>query len=171
MSAPVPRLGNMPTRWRMEATPILSVLIASALPALLPVIAQVPTLPPLGLLFLVGWRLVHHELWPLWIGVPLGAFNDIMSGHPLGTAIFLWSVVMMAIEILDARLMWRDYWHDWLIAIGAAFVFLAGGTLFGWLSGNGSPLFLILPQLVWSTLLYPIIVRVLAWIDRWRMMA
>ena len=94
-----------------------------------------------------------------------------MSGHPLGTAIFLWSMVMMAIEILDARLMWRDYWHDWLIAIGAAFVFLAGGTLFGWLSGNGSPLFLILPQLVWSTLLYPIIVRVIAWIDRWRMMA
>ena len=171
MSAPVPRLGNTPTRLRMEATPIASVVLASATPSLLPVIAQVPTLPPLGLLFLVGWRLVHHELWPLWIGVPLGLFDDLTSGNPLGTAMLLWSVVMMAIEIVDARLMWRDYWHDWLIATGAAAFFLAGGVMIGWVSESRASLLLILPQLLWSTLLYPLIVRAIAVIDRWRMMA
>lgn len=171
MSAPVPRLGNTPSRFRMEATPIASVLLASATPSLLPVIAQVPTLPPLGFLFLVGWRLVHHELWPLWIGVPLGLFDDLMSGNPLGTAMLLWSVAMMAVEIVDGRLMWRDYWHDWLIATGAAALFLAGGVMIGWTSGSRAPITLILPQLLWSTLLYPLIVRVIAVIDRWRMMA
>ncbi|MEZ5656235.1 MAG: rod shape-determining protein MreD [Sphingobium sp.] len=171
MTQPVPRLGNTPSLWRMEATPIICVLLASALPSLMPIVVQVPTLPPVGLLFLVGWRLIHHELWPLWIGAPLGAFDDIMSGQPLGTAVFLWSVVMMAIEIADARLLWRDYWHDWLIAICACLFFLAGGTILGWLSGSTAPLKLILPQLLWSALLYPIIVRFIARIDRWRMMA
>lgn len=171
MSQPIPRLGAMPSRWRTQATPIASVLLASALPALVPIVVQTPSLPPFGLLVLVGWRLLHHELWPLWIGAPLGAFDDIMSGQPLGTAIFLWSVVMIAIEMVDARLYWRDYWHDWFIAIVGCFVFLAGGLLLSRLSGNDASLSLIFPQLLWSALLYPLIVRMVAGIDRWRMMA
>lgn len=171
MNQPVPRLGNTPSRWRMHATPIACVLIASAIPAILPVIAQVPTLPPFGLLLLVGWRLLHHELWPLWIGAPLGLFDDIMSGAPLGTSVLLWSLVMMAIEIADTRLLWRDYWHDWLIAIAVCLVVLVGSTVLGWIAGSRAPLHLVVPQLFWSALLYPLIVRAIAWIDRWRMMA
>lgn len=171
MSEPVPRLGRMPSRWRVRATPILVVMVASALPPLLPIIVQSPTLPPLGLLFLVGWRLLHHEMWPLWIGAPLGLFDDLMSGQAVGTAVFLWSVVMIGIELVDARLFWRDYWHDWLIAFVSCFVFLIGGLLVAHLSGSHAPLLIVLPQLFWSVLLYPLIVRVIAWIDRWRMMA
>jgi len=168
---PVPRLGSTPSRWRIQATPIVCVMLGSMIPALLPIISQTPALPPLGLLFLVGWRLLHHEMWPLWIGAPLGAFDDLMSGHPLGTGIFLWSVVMMMIEMIDARLFWRDYWHDWLIAILAALLFLAGGLLAARMTGSLAPPMIILPQLLWSALLYPLIVRVIAGIDRWRMMA
>tara|TARA_R110000787_G_scaffold201821_2_gene312582 strand:+ start:55 stop:570 length:516 start_codon:yes stop_codon:yes gene_type:complete len=171
MSAPLPRLGSMPSRWRMEGTPIACVMLASALPAMLPILVQSPTLPPLGLLFLLGWRLLHHELWPLWIGAPLGLFDDIMCGHPIGTAVFLWSSILIALEMVDARLFWRDYWHDWLLAICASLVFLAGGVILSWLSGSSAPLHLILPQLLWSALLYPLIVRIIAWMDRWRMMA
>lgn len=167
----VPRLGRTPSRWRIRATPVFSVLFASTLPALLPVIVQSPTLPPLGLMVLVGWRLLHPELWPLWIGAPLGLYDDLMSGQPLGTAMFLWSVIMIAIELLDARMLWRDYWQDWLIAALACFVFLAGGLAFAHLGGNHAPLHLILPQWLWSALLYPLIVRIVARIDHWRMMA
>lgn len=171
MNQPVPRLGNTPTPWRMDGTPILTVLLASALPTLLPLVAQAPTLPPFGLLLFVGWRLLHHEIWPLWMAAPLGAFDDVMSGNPLGTAIFLWSVINLAIEMVDTRLFWRDYWHDWLIALGAAAAFLFGGLVFARLSGSSAPVPLILPQILWSALLYPLIVRVVARTDRWRMMA
>lgn len=171
MSRPVPRLGRNPSRWRIGATPIISVMLASALPALLPIIVQSPTLPPLGLLLLIGWRLLHHEMWPLWIGAPLGLFDDLMSGHALGTAVFLWSVIIMAIEVVDTRLLWRDYWHDWLIAFGGCLFFLAGGVVFAKLSGSAAPFYLIVPQLFWSVLVYPLIVRIIAGIDRWRMMA
>ena len=171
MSQPIPRLGRTPSRLRMDGVPILSVMLASALPNLLPVIAQSPSMPPLGLLVFVGWRLLHHELWPLWIAAPLGAFDDVMSGNPLGTAIFLWSVVTLAAEMVDTRLFWRDYWHDWLIAIGASIFFLLGGLLIARISGSRAPVELILPQTLWSALLYPLIVRVIARTDRWRMMA
>lgn len=161
----------MPSYGRMQGTPIALVMLASALPALLPVIVQTPTLPPLGLLFLVGWRLLHHEMWPLWIGAPLGAFDDLMSGNPFGTAIFLWSAVMIGIELIDTRLFWRDYWHDWLIAIVACLLFLGGSLMFARYGGSHAPLFIVLPQLLWSALLYPLIVRIIAATDRWRMMA
>lgn len=171
MTAPVPRLGSTPSHLRVRATPILTVMLGSAIPNLLPIIVQSPTLPPLGLLLLVGWRLLHHEMWPLWIGAPLGAFDDMMSGQAIGTAVFLWSVIMIAIEIIDARLFWRDYWHDWLIAFGACLLFLGGGIAFAHMAGSHATVALIVPQLFWSVLLYPLIVRAIAWIDRWRMMA
>ena len=171
MSQPVTRLGATPSRWRMEGTPIASVCIASALPSLVPVIVQSPSLPPVGLMVLLSWRLLHHELWPLWIGAPLGLFDDLMSGAPIGTGMFLWSAIMIGIEMVDARLFWRDYWHDWLIAIIACALFLCGGVVLSWLSGSHAPIRLILPQLLWSALFYPLIVRIIAGIDRWRMMA
>lgn len=171
MSQPIPRLGNTPSPLRMDGTPILCVMLASALPTMVPVIAQAPSIPPLGLLLFVGWRLLHHELWPLWIAAPLGAFDDLMSGNPLGTAIFLWSIINLAIEVVDTRLYWRDYWHDWLIAIVAVALFLFGGLMFAHHSGSTTPIRLIVPQLLWSALLYPLIVRVIARMDRWRMMA
>lgn len=171
MSQPIPRLGRTPSRFRMDGVPILSVMLASALPAMFPIIAQSPSMPPLGLLLFIGWRLLHHELWPLWIAAPLGAFDDMTSGNPLGTAIFLWSLVTIAIEIVDTRLYWRDYWHDWLIAITASTLFLLGGLGFANISGSHVPVALILPQLLWSALLYPLIVRLIARLDHWRMMA
>jgi len=122
-------------------------------------------------MLLLAWRLLHHDLWPLWIGAPLGLFDDIMSGNAIGTGVFLWSVIMIVIEMIEARILWRDYWHDWLIAILACLFFLAGSVILSWISGAHAALRLILPQTLWSALLYPLIVRIIAWIDRWRMMA
>lgn len=171
MSMPVPRLGNMPSRWRLAATPIAAVMLGSSFSALLPIIAQSPTMPPIGLMILLAWRLLHAELWPLWIGVPLGAFDDIMTGQPLGTAMFTWSVILIVIEFIDQRILWRDYWHDWLmVAIAVAFS-IVGALLFSRLGGSKTPLMLVVPQICWSALSYPLIVRVIARLDRWRIMA
>jgi rod shape-determining protein MreD len=166
-----PRLGRNPSSFRQRGTPILSVMLGSSLGALLPVIAQWPSIPPLGLLVLIAWRLLHPELWPLWIGIPLGAFDDIMSGQPLGMSMCLWSITLMGIEALDQRIMWRSYWHDWALVGLALLLCLGGALLLNNMGGSRTSFLLVMPQIFWSTLTYPLIVRLVARLDRWRIMA
>lgn len=168
---PVTALGKMPTRWRLMATPVLSVMLASAACSFLPIIAQAPLIPPLGLLVLLSWRLIHPDLWPMWIGAALGVFDDLVTGQPLGTSVFLWSVVLLGIEFVEQRIMWRDYWHDWLMAALAVILCIGGGWAFARMGGNTGSILLILPQIFWSALIYPLMVRVIARLDRWRIMA
>jgi rod shape-determining protein MreD len=167
----VPRLGRHPSRWRLAGIPVLTVMLGSIVTAL-PVIAQSPILPPFGLLLLLSWRLLRPELWRAWIGVPLGLFDDMMSGQPIGSAMFLWTIVLIAIDVVEQRLLWRDYWQDWLIA-GLAIIFcLAGGLFFARITGGGEvKMMLVLPQMCWTILLFPFVARQCAWIDRWRVMA
>ena len=68
------------SRLHTDGAPILSVMTGSMLVSILPVIAITPSLPPLGLLMLLGWRLLRPDLWPLWIAAPLGLFDDVLSG-------------------------------------------------------------------------------------------
>lgn len=166
----VPRLGNLPSVWRLKSTPVFAVMLGSVTTAL-PVVSQSPSMPPFGLLVLLAWRLLHPEIWVLWIGVPLGAFDDIMSGQPVGTSMLLWSLVMLGIEFIDQRIFWRDYWHDWLIVLGALCLCMGGGLMIGHWSGSRTPLILVVPQIIWSALSYPLIVRLIARLDRWRIMA
>lgn len=165
-----PRLGHDPSRFRLQATPIVTVMLGSLLTTL-PVIAQSPVLPPLGLLLLLSWRLLRPELWHAWIALPLGLFDDLVSGQPLGSAVFLWTVTLIGIDAVERRLIWRDYWQDWCIAAVAVIFCLAGGLLFARLNGGGGTLVLIAPQIAWSVLLYPFVARQCAWLDRWRIMA
>lgn len=166
-----PRLGNYPSRWRLQGTPVLTVMLGSAV-TILPVIAQAPVMPPLGLLLLLSWRLLRPELWRAWIGLPIGLFDDMLSGQPIGSAMFLWTVTLIGIDILEQRLLWRDWKHDWLIATIAILVCQIGGLFFARITGGGAigPL-LVLPQLILSILFFPFVARQCAWIDRWRLMA
>ena len=50
--------------------------------------------------------------------LPLGLFDDLVSGQPLGSAMLLWTLCFLAIDVLEQRLVWRDFWQDWLIAVG-----------------------------------------------------
>jgi rod shape-determining protein MreD len=165
-----PRLGSNPSRFRLEGTPVISVMLGS-MATTMPVIAQSPVMPPLGLLLLLSWRLLRPELWQAWVALPLGLFDDIMSGQPLGSAMFLWTVTLIVIDATERRLLWRDYWQDWLIAGVAIILCLSGGLLFVRLTGGGATLTLIVPQIIWSVLLYPFVARQCAWLDRWRIMA
>ena len=155
-------------RLRGQILPILATLAASCL-VLLPFIAVTPAMPPFGFMMLIAWRLLRPELWPMWIGLPLGLFDDLVSGQPIGSAMMLWTLALVAIDVIDQRLVWRDYWQDWLIAAGLTIAVLLGGLVTANMAGGEGHVLLIVPQIVISILIYPAVARVCALLDRWRL--
>jgi rod shape-determining protein MreD len=156
-----------PTALERQLVPVVSTMLGS-MTVLFPVVATEPLLPPFGLMFFLGWRLLRGDIWPLWAGLFLGAFDDLFSGQPIGTAMCGWTVILLAIDALDRRMPWRDHKQDWAIAVFA----IAGYLLFALLiaratGGDTSPLVLV-PQFILSILLVPIVGRSCAALDRWR---
>lgn len=168
MPASTARLARPRTPFRIKATPIVSVMLASLATAL-PLIAQSPILPPFGFMLFLAWRLLRPDLWPVWIGVPLGAFDDLASGQPLGTGMVVWTLIVFAVELDSRRHLFRDYMQDWLIAAVAIAACLLAGAFVVRLTGHGGPLVQILPQIGYSILLFPLVVRICAALDRWRL--
>lgn len=163
------RIGRRRSLLHIRGTPVLSVLAGSMIVAILPVITQSPVIPPFGLMMLLAWRLLRPEIWPLWAGAPLGLFDDLMSGQPLGSAVLLWTLVLLGLEVESRGHFWRDYWHNWLVAgIGLATA-LVGGWAIVRLAGHGGPVVLLLPQIAYSIALFPLMVRICAGLDRWRL--
>ncbi len=109
-------------------------------------------------------------LLPVWAGFPLGAFDDLFSGQPFGCAILLWSLTMLGIELVEARFPWRGFFQDWLFAsvIVTAYLFIA--ALFSGARIGGIALVSLLPQLIFSLVLIPIVSRLVAGLDRLRLM-
>lgn len=161
-------INRAPSPWRARSVPYLSIMLASFLPVIL--IADVmPLVPPLGFLLLLGWRIGRPGLLPLWAGAPLGAFDDLVSGQPFGSAILLWSVAMIAIEVVETRFPWRGFWQDWFTAgLMTAGYWLAALLVSG---ARGTPdlIMVALPQALLSILLYPILARMVASLDRFRL--
>ena len=154
--------------FRMLAIPIASVVLASMITTL-PILTTQPLLPPFGFLMFLSWRLMRPGLLPVWSGVPFGLIDDIFSGQPFGSAGLLWSLAMLVIEVIDSRAIWRDYLQDWLIAsLLIAFVLLGGLWITG-LAHAAPGTVILLPQIVLSILLYPLVVRICARLDSWRL--
>lgn len=149
--------------------PLATILLGSLTPVL-PLIAAGPVMPPLGYLMFLAWRLLRPGLLPLWIGLPLGAFDDLFSGQPFGCAILLWSATMLTIEAVETRFPWRGFWQDW----ATASALIAGCLVLSALvAGPGLDLTrvpLVLPQLLLSVLLFPIVGRLAAMFDRLRLL-
>ncbi len=162
------RLNRRQSPLRKNVLPAASVLFASAIPLLLPVFPSTPLLPPLGLMMLTSWILLRPGIWPLWAGFLFGFADDLMSGQPLGCAALTWSVVILFLDQAERRIPWRDYLQDWLIAsLVLIFALAAGWAITGWIHSRPSFLILI-PQMVVSILSFPVIVRLTAALDRWR---
>jgi rod shape-determining protein MreD len=162
-------LNRVPSPVLALSTPWLSILLASLLP-LMPVIASAPTLPPSGLLMLLAWRQVRPGVLPIWAGLPLGAFDDLFSGQPFGSAILLWSVAMIVLDAIDAKFPWRSYWLDWLVSAGLICACQILGLAFANASGGSTAIIILAPQLVTAILLYPLAERLVARLDRMRLM-
>ncbi len=158
------RFAPPPTAFEQQLIPVVSVMLASMTP-LLPMIATVPTLPPLGYLMLLSWRLMRSDVWPVWAALPLGVFDDLFSGAPIGTAMSLWTLSFIAIDAIDRRFVWRDHLQDWGLSAALIAVYLLFAA---WLSGGRIPVVVLVPQMILSVLLVPLISRTVAMLDRWR---
>lgn len=153
---------------RLLVTPTLSVIIASFITTL-PIIANAPLLPPLGLMMLLSWRLMRSDVWPIWIGIPLGFVDDLVSGQPVGSAVALWTILMLAIDMVDRRIVWRDYWVDWMIGGFAILFALIGGALLARVGNVGTLIMLIGPQWLISLFMLPLFMLLVARLDAWRL--
>ncbi|MBI0474748.1 rod shape-determining protein MreD [Sphingomonas sp. MA1305] len=152
---------------RARAVPWISVLAASLVGAVLPVVASLALLPPLGLIMLLTWRLLARFALRPWAAAPLGFVDDLVSGQPLGSAVLLWSACFLAIDLIEQRLVFRDFWQDWLIASGAlAFCLIAGRWIA--LPFGARVDTVLVAQIVIAVLLFPLSARLVAWIDRKR---
>lgn len=149
-----------------RAVPPVSTVLASGLAAL-PVVADAPVMPPWGLLVVLGWRLLRPELWRVWVALPLGFADDLLTGQLLGSSMACWTITFLVLDLADNRLMWRDFWLDWAIAAVAITFCMFGATL---LAGLGpGQLHVYVPQMVMTILCFPVAERLCAALDRWRL--
>ncbi len=162
------RINRTQSPLRASIVPYASILIASLLPLFL--LADVmPLVPPLGFLLFLSWRIMRPGLLPMWVGVPLGAFDDLFSGQPFGSAILLWSLTMIAFEAIETRFPWRGFWQDWFTAGLAIVLYVLLAMAVSGAALTTHQLIAAVPQVLLSVLLYPIISRMVAWLDRFRL--
>lgn len=144
----------------------LSVVLGSMM-TLLPFIATFPFLPPFGLMMLLGWRLTKADAIKPWAAPPLGLMDDMLSGQPIGSAMLFWSLCFILIDVLDTRLVWRNFWQDWLIATGSvAFCLIAGRLIAAPFEAHVDTALLL--QIVVCAALFPLISRFCVRLDRQR---
>lgn len=160
---------NKGPRAGAEYVPALTV-VAGSLLSLLPIVSATGWWPDLGLLMLVAWRLLRADAWPAWWAAPLGFANDLIVGNPIGLSVVLWAAMMIAMDILDRRTQWRDYWIEWAIAT----LFIAIAELAQWriaaLGGAPVPIAITAgPATLIAILCFPGAAFLAARIDRWRL--
>jgi rod shape-determining protein MreD len=153
---------------RRQWVPIASTLIA-CLADILPFVTSTPIVPDLAFLVLLAWRLLRPEMWSAQVALPIGLFNDLIAGHPLGQSMALFTATFLILDLADGRVGWRDYWMDWLFAAFAILFYSAGTWLVARLMGAHLAPAAMAPQLVLSILAYPLVARIVVGLDRWRL--
>ena len=148
--------------------PAGSVVLASLLAAL-PLISSQGWYPDFGFLLFLGWRLLRSDPWPSWWAAPLGFINDLFTGNPLGYSVALWCATMIVLDLVDRRTMWRDYWIEWMLAA----VLISADELLQWRVAKAidaaPPLVAIVPPVVISVLVFPLVAWLVGRIDGWRL--
>jgi rod shape-determining protein MreD len=118
---------------------------------------------------LIAWRLLRGDAWPAWWAAPLGFFNDLATGLPIGFSVAVWTAAMLVLDLADRRTMWRDYWLEWALAA----VLLLGIEAAEWrvaqVMGASLPFVTVLPPFLISVLAFPIAGWIVARLDRWRL--
>ncbi|MDP9085812.1 MAG: rod shape-determining protein MreD [Pseudomonadota bacterium] len=160
-------IGRSPRRGAL-LVPAASVVVGSTL-ALLPLVSENGWAPDFGFLTLIAWRLLRADAWPAWWSAPLGLANDLLVGSPVGQSVALWSLVMLLLDLADRRTLWRDYWIEWLLAA----LLLFASEAFEWRvaawSGARVPFTQIVPPLLVSIVVFPLVAGIVGALDRWRL--
>lgn len=151
-----------------RAIPACSIAFASCL-GLLPVVAEVGWMPDTGFLLLLAWRLLRGDVIPAWWAAPLGLWNDLVLGLPIGMSVASWSAAMILLDLLDRRTMWRDYWLEWLLAAALLSLAELARRQVDAAMGASTPLVAILPPLAIAILSFPLAARTASALDRWRL--
>ncbi len=162
------RINRVQSPWRASSVPYATILLGSLIP-FLPLSVVMPIVPPMGFIMLLGWRMMRPGLLPLWVGVPLGAFDDLFSGQPFGSGILLWSLTMIALEAVETRFPWRGFWQDWFTAGLVITFYVIAAMLASGAPATVPQAIALIPQLVLSIMLYPLLSRVVAGLDRFRL--
>ena len=164
---PTRRIGQAP--WPYAAYVPAATVVAAALLSALPIVSSSGWYPDFGYLALLSWRLLRSDPWPPWWAAPLGLVNDLFTGNPIGFSVALWSATMFALDLVDRRTMWRDYWIEW----GLAAVLIAIDEWLQWrlakAAGALVPFTRMLPPLIISICVFPLSAWFASRIDAWRL--
>jgi rod shape-determining protein MreD len=161
------RIGEGPVTGR-RLHPRCSVVAASLLSAL-PLVVENGWFPDFGFLTLIAWRLFRSDVWPSWWAAPLGLLNDLVSGYPIGLSVTVWTISMLALDLLDRRTIWRDYWIEW--ALASLLILLSEAAQWqvaAWM-GAKVPFSSMVPPLLISIAAFPIVASLVSRLDRWRL--
>jgi rod shape-determining protein MreD len=153
---------------RRRYVPIASTILACLL-NILPVIVSTPVVPDFAFLVLLAWRLLRPEIWSATTAIWLGLLNDLLAGHPLGQSVALWTATFLIMDVIDSRVVWRDYWMDWLFAALFILAYTYGDWVIGRWMGSTAEFGILWPQIGASILLYPVVARIVLMLDRWRL--
>ncbi|MEO5706977.1 MAG: rod shape-determining protein MreD [Alteraurantiacibacter sp.] len=163
------RINREPNPLLARGLPWLTILLLSLAP-LSPIIAPAPVLPPLAFMLMVAWRLLRPQVLPLSAGIPLGLFDDLYSGQPLGSGIMLFSLALIALDLFEARFPWRSFWQNWLVAGVLIVVYLLVAALVSGAQLTLVQLRVLIPQTLLSVLLFPVMASLVALLDRLRLL-
>lgn len=162
------RIDRAPSPALAAAVPWASVMLLSLVP-FAPLVVSAAIVPPFAFMALLAWRMYRPGLLPVWAGAPLGAFDDLFSGQPFGSAIMLWSIAMIVIEYVDTRLRSRGFATDWALAATLVAGALLLGAMIANMTGGATPLVAIAPQIVLVVALQPALIWLVVVFDRLRL--
>ncbi|HZG46021.1 MAG TPA: rod shape-determining protein MreD [Allosphingosinicella sp.] len=148
--------------------PVVTTLLAILL-GLFPLVVTSPLLPDIGFLVLLTWRLLRPEIWLPLAALGFGLFDDFVSGHPIGQSMALWTTIFLALDVIEHRIDYKDFWFDWFYAAVAIFFHAAGAWYIGVLMGSHTPFSQLLPPIAFTILAYPMMARLVLGLDRWRL--
>ena len=163
------RINRAPSPILSRGVPWASVMLLSLVP-FAPLFVSAPIVPPLAFMALLAWRMLRPGMLPVWAGAPLGAFDDLYSGQPFGSAVLLWSLAMLVMDLVDIRLRWRGFVQDWALAAALIAVYLVLATLVANLTGGATPLRTIMPQIALAIIAHPLVTRLVAALDKLRLL-
>jgi len=162
------RINRAPSPVLAVGLPWASIALASIASTIL-VIASAPIMPPLGFLAFLAWRQLRPGLLPVWAGLPLGVIDDLYSGQPFGSAVLLWSVAAIVLDVVETRFPWRDFLTEWLVAGAITATYLLACLALANMASASTPVLFVLPQIIVSILVYPLVCRIVGGIDRARL--
>ena len=161
------RIGEGPVAFAAYV-PAASVLIASLFAAL-PIISQNGWYPDFGFMMLIGWRLLRSDPFPAWWAAPMGFWNDLVTGTPIGFSVTLWTAAMLVLDIADRRTLFRDYWLEWALAVLLLFSNeWLQLQVAAWM-GAPLPFSTLVPPLLISAASFPLFAWGIGRLDQWRL--